>query len=106
MSIFGFRFGNFAYVTDCNAIPDESFALLERLDVLVIDALRFESHPTHLTVDEAIAVTRRLSPRRAYFTHIGHEVQHAAVSATLPDGIELAYDGLAIDVLVDGANGD
>jgi|CXWL01.1.fsa_nt_gi phosphoribosyl 1,2-cyclic phosphate phosphodiesterase len=101
LPILGFRFGRMAYLTDCNAIPDESWPLLDDLDVLVIDALRFESHPTHFTVAEAIAAVRRIAPRRSYLTHIGHELRHAPVSADLPDGIELAYDGLAFDVLVD-----
>jgi phosphoribosyl 1,2-cyclic phosphate phosphodiesterase len=103
MPVLGFRFGAMAYLTDCNAIPDESWALLEGLDVLVIDALRFKPHSTHFSVEEAIEATRRVSPRRAYFTHIGHELRHATVTADLPAGIELAYDGLALDVLVDCA---
>ena len=101
MPVLGFRFGTLAYLTDCNAIADESWSLLQDLDVLVIDALRFEPHSTHFNVDEAIAVSRRLSPQRAYLTHIAHELQHAPVNAGLPDGIELAYDGLAVDILVD-----
>ncbi|MEQ1760846.1 MAG: MBL fold metallo-hydrolase [Vicinamibacterales bacterium] len=104
--VLGFRFGNFAYLTDCNRIPDESMALLAGIDVLVIDALRFEPHTTHFTVDEAVEMTRRLSPRRAYLTHIGHEVHHATANAALPAGIELAYDGLALDVRADCAAGE
>ncbi|MEQ1731363.1 MAG: MBL fold metallo-hydrolase, partial [Vicinamibacterales bacterium] len=79
LPILGFRFGGLAYLTDCNAIPDQSWSLLEDLDVLVIDALRFEPHDTHFTMDEAIAAVRRIAPRRALFTHIGHEVRHAQV---------------------------
>jgi len=101
MPILGFRFGRFAYLTDCNAIPDESWPLLEGLDTLVIDALRYRSHSTHFSVDEAVAVTRRLGPRRAYLTHICHDLAHAEASARLPDGVALAYDGLTLDVAVD-----
>lgn len=101
LPILGFRFGGLAYLTDCNGIPDESWPLLEGLDTLVIDALRFRTHPTHFSVDEALGVTRRLSPRRSYLTHICHDLGHEAVSASLPAGIELAYDGLALDVDVD-----
>jgi phosphoribosyl 1,2-cyclic phosphate phosphodiesterase len=103
MPILGFRFGRFAYLTDCNAIPEESRRLLQDLDVLVIDALRFRPHSTHFSVDEAVAAARELAPRQTYLTHICHDLRHAAVNASLPDGIELAYDGLALDVLVDAA---
>lgn len=104
MSILGFRFGGLAYLTDCNAIPEESWGLLQNLDVLVIDALRFTPHSTHFSVDEAVSAIRRLAPRRAYLTHISHQLRHAPVSAGLPQGIALAYDGLALDVLVDRVN--
>jgi phosphoribosyl 1,2-cyclic phosphate phosphodiesterase len=98
--ILGFRFGSFAYLTDCNLIPDESFTLLEGLDVLVLDALRYRPHPTHFTVDEALAVVQRIRPRRALFTHICHDLPHAATNAALPAGAELAFDGLILDVRV------
>lgn len=96
-TIFGYRFGNFAYLTDCNAIPDESWPLLEGLDTLAIDALRHRPHPTHFSVTQALDVVRRLSPRRTYFTHICHDLAHAATNATLPPGVELAWDGLTIE---------
>jgi phosphoribosyl 1,2-cyclic phosphate phosphodiesterase len=103
MPIMGFRLGKFAYLTDCNAIPDESWPLLQGLDTLVLDALRDKPHTTHFTVAEAIDVVNRLAPRRAYFTHMGHELGHAATNARLPAGVELAYDGLVLDVEVDAA---
>lgn len=103
--ILGFRFGAFAYLTDCNRIPDESWPLLENLDVLVLDALRHRPHPTHFTVAEAIGVVARLRPRRAYLTHICHDLPHAATNATLPPSVELAYDGLKIDVDLESAFG-
>lgn len=98
--ILGFRFGAFAYLTDCNAIPGESWPLLEGLDILVLDALRHRPHPTHFSVNEALEVVARLRPRQTYFTHICHDLPHAATNKALPDGVELAYDGLALDVEV------
>jgi phosphoribosyl 1,2-cyclic phosphate phosphodiesterase len=101
MPILGFRLGRFAYLTDCNRIPDDSWPLVEGVDTLVLDALRDEPHPTHFTVAEALQVIARLSPRRAYLTHMTHDLGHAATSARLPAGVELAYDGLVLDVDVD-----
>ena len=96
-TILGYRLGSFAYLTDCSAIPDESWPLLEGLDVLVLDALRVKPHPTHFSLSEAIEATRRIAPRRAYFTHIAHDLLHATTSAALPPGMELAYDGLVVE---------
>jgi phosphoribosyl 1,2-cyclic phosphate phosphodiesterase len=96
--ILGFRFGSFAYLTDCNGVPDEAWPLLEGLDILVVDALRHRPHPTHFTVAEALAVVERLKPRQTYLTHICHDLGHAATNASLPAGVELAYDGLALTI--------
>jgi phosphoribosyl 1,2-cyclic phosphate phosphodiesterase len=101
MPILGFRFGNVAYLTDCNRIADESWDLLHDLDVMVIDALRDKPHSTHFTVDEALAVIARLQPRRAWLTHMTHDLGHAQTNARLPEGVELAYDGLVLDAAVD-----
>jgi phosphoribosyl 1,2-cyclic phosphate phosphodiesterase len=98
--ILGFRFGNFAYLTDCSRIPDESFDQLDKLDVLVLDALRHRPHPTHFTVAEAVEVVQRLRPRQTYLTHICHDLPHAATNASLPRGVELAFDGLTFDIMV------
>lgn len=106
MPILGFRFGNFAYLTDCNAIPEESWPLLRDLDTLVLDALRDKPHSTHFTVAQALEVVSRLAPRRAYFTHMTHDLGHAATNARLPPGVELAYDGLVLDVDVDVSSVD
>lgn len=95
--ILGLRFGAFAYLTDCNRIPDSSWALLDGLEVLVIDALRDRPHPTHFSLDEAMAASRRIGARRTCFTHMCHDLPHAATSARLPDGLELAYDGLIVE---------
>ena len=96
--ILGFRVRNFAYLTDCSGIPDTSWPLLEGLDTLAIDALRHRPHPTHFSVEQALAVSARLGPRRTWFTHICHDLPHAATNAALPAGVELAYDGLRIDI--------
>ncbi|MEO7270747.1 MAG: MBL fold metallo-hydrolase [Vicinamibacterales bacterium] len=95
--ILGYRLGGFAYLTDCSEIPDESWPLLHDLDVLVLDALRITPHPTHFSLSEAIAAARRIGARRSYFTHICHDLSHAGISAGLPPGIELAYDGLMVE---------
>jgi phosphoribosyl 1,2-cyclic phosphate phosphodiesterase len=94
--ILGLRFGPFAYLTDCSRIPDTSWPLLQELEVLVLDALRERPHPTHFSLTEAIEATRRIAPRRAYFTHMCHDLGHAATCARLPTGMELAYDGLIV----------
>lgn len=97
-TILGFRFGAFAYLTDCNGIPAASAALLRDLDVLVLDALRHVPHPTHFTLEASIAAARAIGARRTYFTHMAHDLGHAATCATLPAGMTLAYDGLAVEV--------
>lgn len=103
LPILGFRLGNFAYLTDCNRIPDESFGLVEGVDILVLDALRDEPHETHFTLGEAVAVVQRLAPQQAYFTHMTHDLPHAKTNARLPEGVELAYDGLVLDIEVDAS---
>jgi phosphoribosyl 1,2-cyclic phosphate phosphodiesterase len=96
--ILGFRFGTFAYLTDCSVIPDGSWPLLSGVRTLVIDALRERPHPTHFSVAEALAISERLDPERTFFTHICHDLPHAATCARLPARIDLAYDGLILDV--------
>lgn len=97
LEVLGYRFGDLGYVTDVSAIPDESLALLEGLDVLVLDALRWRPHPTHFSVDQALEVVRLLKPRRTFFTHICHDLDHAQTEASLPDDVRLAYDGLVLE---------
>lgn len=96
MDIAGYRFGNAAYLTDVSEIPDESLPLLENLDVLILDALRRTPHPSHSHLENSIALVAQLKPRRAWFTHMGHELHHAETDAELPPHIRLAYDGLRI----------
>ena len=94
----GFRVGNVAYCTDTNAIPSESWPLLEGLDVLVLDALRHKPHATHFGLNEAVEVARRVGARQTYFTHVSHELEYLATNESLPDGMDLAYDGLQIAI--------
>ncbi len=101
LPVLGFRIGAFAYLTDCNRIPDESWALLTAdggVRTIVLDALRHRPHSTHFSVSEAVDVVKRLGAERAYFTHISHDLGHAATNAQLPSGVELAYDGLELTV--------
>ena len=96
--ILGFRIGSFAYLTDTNRIPDSSWPLLDGVTVLVLDALRDRPHSTHFNIAEALDVAARLGPRQTYFTHICHDLPHAATCARLPEGVELAYDGLVLEI--------
>jgi phosphoribosyl 1,2-cyclic phosphate phosphodiesterase len=96
-TISGFRFGSAAYLTDLNDIPEASYPLLAGLDVLILDALRRQPHPTHSTLDNSIALVERIKPRRAFFTHMSHDLDHAATDAILPPHIRLAYDGLQLN---------
>jgi phosphoribosyl 1,2-cyclic phosphate phosphodiesterase len=92
--VLGFRFGPIAYCTDTNHVPEESMALLRDLDILVLDALRHDSHPTHFSLGEALAVIEELKPRKAYLTHIGCRMDPARARAECPPNVELAWDGL------------
>jgi phosphoribosyl 1,2-cyclic phosphate phosphodiesterase len=94
--VLGFRFGGLAYCTDTNEIPTDTWPLLEGLDTLILDCLRPERHPTHFSIDEALAVAARVAARRTLFVHMSHDIDHAAMSAGLPAGVEFAYDGLTV----------
>lgn len=97
-TVHGFRFGDCAYLTDHSEIPPESLEKLADLDVLFLDALRHNPHPTHSTVDESLKIVAALKPKRAYFTHISHDLLHAAVEKQLPPNVHMAYDGLEIPI--------
>jgi phosphoribosyl 1,2-cyclic phosphate phosphodiesterase len=97
-TVFGFRFGAAAYLTDHNGIPDESMAKLSGLDVLFLDALRYRPHPTHSTVEQCLKWVEQLQPKRVFFTHMCHDLGHEQTEAQLPPHVRLAYDGLEIDV--------
>jgi phosphoribosyl 1,2-cyclic phosphate phosphodiesterase len=96
LPVAAYRFNDFAYLTDLSEIPPASAELLRGLDVLVLDCLRIRPHPTHLWLERALEYVAELRPRRAYFTHIAHDIKHARDSALLPEGVEFAYDGLEI----------
>jgi phosphoribosyl 1,2-cyclic phosphate phosphodiesterase len=96
LPVVAYRFNDFAYLTDLSEIPPASAELLRGLDVLVLDCLRIRPHPTHLWLERALEYVAELRPRRAYFTHIAHDIKHARDSALLPEGVEFAYDGLEI----------
>jgi phosphoribosyl 1,2-cyclic phosphate phosphodiesterase len=99
MDIFGFRIGSLAYITDAKTIPAHSLEKLKDLDVLVLNALRYEPHMTHLTLPEALQLCEELKPKQCYLTHISHEMGlHDVVNGTLPDHVRLGYDGLTIKV--------
>jgi phosphoribosyl 1,2-cyclic phosphate phosphodiesterase len=98
LPVLGFRFGKAAYLTDFSFVPDSSKVLLESLDEFILDALRYVPHPTHSTVDQSLALVRELRPKRAWFTHMCHDLSHAATNAKLPENVQLAYDGLQFEV--------
>jgi riboflavin kinase/FMN adenylyltransferase len=107
MEVLGFRFGRAAYLTDFSKVPDSSMPLLEGLDELILDALRDVPHPMHQTVEQALALIQQLKPRRAWFTHIAHDLPHAETNERLIKmgfpNVQLAYDGLEFEVQADAA---
>jgi phosphoribosyl 1,2-cyclic phosphate phosphodiesterase len=97
--ITGFRFGNLAYLTDFKRICDEESVKLQGVEVLVVNALRFEPHDSHFSVDEALELVAKIKPRKTYFTHMSHDIGlHCVANLRLPDGVEFAYDGLKIEI--------
>ena len=100
--LYGYRIGRLAYLTDCSAIPDGSWELLDGVEAVVLDALRHRPHPTHFNIAGAVAAVERIGPARAWFTHICHDLPHAATTESLPGRIELAYDGLSVEFDVTG----
>jgi phosphoribosyl 1,2-cyclic phosphate phosphodiesterase len=97
LPVFGFRIGDFSYITDANYIPEESMERLEGTETLVLNALQIDPHISHFTLDEAVQVARKIGAKQTYFTHISHRLGlHAQIDAQLPQGIALAYDGLEL----------
>src|SRR5437868_3451453 len=94
LPVMAYRLNDFAYATDLSEIPPRSLDMLRDLDALVLDCLRLRPHPTHLCLERSLAYVEELKPRRAYFTHIAHDIKHARDSALLPSGVEWGYDGL------------
>ena len=97
-SVLGFRFGRAAYLTDFSSVPDSSKELLRGLDDFILDALRYVPHPAHSNVEQSLALVEELKPRRAWFTHICHDLGHEQANARLPENVRLAYDGLSFEV--------
>jgi phosphoribosyl 1,2-cyclic phosphate phosphodiesterase len=98
-TIFGFRIGDFAYITDTNGIPETSMELLKGVRVLALDGLRpSPSHPTHFTISEAVDCARIIGAEETWLMHLAHEIDHALVEATLPAGVRLAWDGLRLEM--------
>lgn len=98
MEIVGYRFGSAAYLTDVSEIPESSFAMLQGLDHIVLSALRYKPHPSHATVDQALAWAKRIGARHTWLTHISHELGHEVTNRALSQGVALAYDGLTVPV--------
>lgn len=96
-TIAGYRFGAAAYLTDLSDLPEVSLPYLENLDILVLDALRREPHPSHAHVEKAIQLVELIKPKRAFFTHISHDLDHEATNRSLPEPIQLAYDGQRLE---------
>jgi riboflavin kinase/FMN adenylyltransferase len=105
MTVLGFRFGRAAYLTDFNSVPESSLALLQGLDDVILDALRDTPHPMHQTVEQALALVEKIKPKRAWFTHIAHDLGHAATNQRLRKqghaNVQLAYDGLKLEIATD-----
>ena len=99
MKVLGFRFDKFVYITDANFISDKEKEKIKGCEVLVLNALRIETHLSHFSLQEAIALVNEIKPKRAFFTHISHQLGlHDEIEKDLPPNIRLAYDGLEIEV--------
>jgi phosphoribosyl 1,2-cyclic phosphate phosphodiesterase len=98
MTVFGYRIGKLAYVTDVKEVPAAALALLQGVDVLVLNALWWRTHPTHLSIDEAISTARAIGAKRTILTHLTHETAHRELQAQLPAGVEPGYDGLTVEI--------
>jgi phosphoribosyl 1,2-cyclic phosphate phosphodiesterase len=96
--ILGFRIENFAYLTDCSSIPEESMELLKGVDIAIIGALRQSPHPSHFSIDQAIEAGKLMGAKRTILTHLGHAVDYDEISSTLGEGTELAYDTMTLDI--------
>lgn len=96
--VLGFRIGQIAYCTDTSHIPEASFEVLAGCEVLIIDGLRHQPHPTHFHVEAALEAIGRVRPNKAYLTHVSHDLEYADMNSRLPEGVEMAYDGLSIDL--------
>jgi len=98
IKILGFRISNFAYLTDCSLIPESEYEKFENLDLLIVNALRRKPHPTHFNLEQAIEVAKLFKPKATYFTHLTHDINYEEINPTLPENINLGYDGLTIEL--------
>ncbi len=98
MPILGYRIGSFAYCTDVSRIPQESYRMLENLDLLVLDALRLKEHPTHFSLRQAVEQAVKIGARQTCFIHMSHQIEHEEQSRNLPENMALSYDGLSINI--------
>jgi len=97
-NVLGYRIDNFAYITDCSAIPEETINKMQNLDLLILDALRFSQHDAHLSVEEAVELSKKIKAKRTVLTHMGSDLDYYDLFDTLPKGIEPGYDGLLIEL--------
>jgi phosphoribosyl 1,2-cyclic phosphate phosphodiesterase len=97
LPVVAYRFNNFAYATDLNFISDETIAGLQDLDVLVLDCVRIKPHATHLGLDGALEYIERIKPKRAFLTHLNHDIMYERDSKLLPEHVKFAYDGLVVE---------
>ena len=98
LNVFGYRIDDLAYITDCSDIPDLSMQLLADLDTLILGVLRAEPHETHFSISQGLAIVQELKPKRAFFTHIAHRLDHEITNQALPPNVQLAHDGLQIEL--------
>lgn len=96
-TIYGYRFGSAAYLTDFSEVPESSLAMLHGLDILFLDGLRYKPHPTHSTIERSLGIVERLRPKSAFFTHIAHDLAHKETNAQLPRHAQLSHDGLRLE---------
>ncbi len=95
--VLGYRIGDFSYMTDCNYVPPQSRELLRGLKLLILGALRYEPHPTHFSLDEAVAFAREVGAKKVVFTHLNHALDYSKVNSQLPGGMSLGYDGMILN---------
>jgi phosphoribosyl 1,2-cyclic phosphate phosphodiesterase len=96
--VYGYRIGSFAYLSDCRRIPEESYEKLKDVEIVVIDALRYREHPTHMNIEQAIESATRIGAKLVYLTHLSHDIDHEILENSLPSHMHPAYDGLTIHV--------
>lgn len=98
LKILGFRFNNFAYITDASFLPEKTMAELQNLDLLILNSLRYEPHSTHFNLKESLEIVKKLKPKQAFFIHLTHFFEHETVNKSLPSNVQLAYDGLKYEL--------